>query len=472
MSDTAKKPGWFGRLDNRDEREFLPAALEILETPPSPLGRGVAITIMALFLIAIVWALLGKVDVNATASGRLEPSGKVKVVQPLDFGTVRAIHVQDGDHVQAGQVLIELDPTDTGADRDRLAHDLVRAELDVARLTALKQGIEHGGGVGSFVAPADASSLQIEEARTAMKAQADEQASKIANITQQISQKQAEAEEVAGTTAKLKASLPLVEQKTRLHQQLRDKGFGTSFALLDAQQQLSETRHEILVQSDRAAQALASQTALERARDATVSEFATHVLEDLSKAEQQRSELTQELVKAQRKSTDTTLRAPISGVVEQLAIHTVGGVVTPAQHLLVVVPGDQALTVEASLPNRDVGFVHAGQDAQVKVETFSFTRYGLIHGRVIGVSRDTSADERGQDPSQPQPAQTPVQPPQSPTYTVRIALDRSAMMVDGKLQPLAPGMAVTAEIRTGRRTIIDYLFSPLAKRANESLHER
>ena len=188
-------------------------------------------------------------------------------------------------------------------------------------------------------------------------------------------------------------SMPMLAEKERLHQKLHDEGYGTSFALLDAQQQLSEARHDLTVDAERSSQAQASRIALERQRDGTVSQFAAGVLDDLAKAQEKASELTQELVKAQQKSTETTLRAPTDGVVEELAVHTVGGVVTPAQRLMAVVPDDQKLIVEAQLPNRDVGFVHAGQDVSVKVETFSFTRYGMLHGKVLSVSRDAVATQ-------------------------------------------------------------------------------
>ena len=453
------------RFDPKDEREFLPAALEVLETPPSPAGRAMAILIGVFFVIALAWAFLGKLDVLATAPGRLLPSGKVKVIQPLDPGVVRAIHVQDGDHVRAGQLLIELDPTEAGADRDRLAQDLAQTQLEVARLNALKPMAETGRAPGPLIAPADAKSDDVEQARGALRAQIDQQAAKIAGLDQQIAEKRAEEQEVAATIAKLNASLPMMEEKERLHRSLREQGYGTSFALLDAQQQLSEARRDLTVEAARQAQAHAAAAALERDKAQAASEFAAGVLADLAKAEEKQNELTQDLVKAQQKSTATQMRAPIDGVVEELAVHTVGGVVTPAERLMILVPDSQQLIVEAQLANRDVGFV--------QVETFNFTRYGLIPGKVIDVSRDAvaPADRLAEDAGGAPTGTAPPQPG-SPTYTARIALSRSTMMVDGQERALIPGMAITAEVRTGRRTIIDYLLSPLARKGNEALHER
>ncbi|MEO7026836.1 MAG: HlyD family type I secretion periplasmic adaptor subunit [Caulobacteraceae bacterium] len=460
-------------FDGKDEREFLPAALEILETPPSPAGRFLAFVIGAFFLIAVLWSLIGKVDVLATASGRLLPAGKVKVIQPLDPGLVRAIAVQDGDHVRAGQLLIELDPTQTGADSDRLARDLATNSLDVARLTALKRTAETGGAAGPLIPPEGATPDDLAQARAALTAQIDGQAAKVAALDEQIAEKRAEGGEVAAAIAKTNAGLPMLTEKARLHQQLHDQGFGTSFAWLDAQEQLSDARNDLKVDAERADQSRASASALQRQRAQAVSEFAAGVLADLAKAQEKQNELAQDLIKARQKSADTSIRAPIDGVVEELAVHTIGGVVTPAQRLMILVPDTGSLIVEAQLPNRDIGFVHAGQDAAVKIETFNFTRYGLIHGRVMEVSRDAvAASDRRADDSLAGDAPPTAAPAGSPTYTARIRLAQTYMTVDGQRRDLIPGMAVTAEIKTGRRTIIDYLLSPLSRRTNEALHER
>ena len=154
-----------------------------------------------------------------------------------------------------------------------------------------------------------------------------------------------------------------------------------------------------------------------------------------------------------------------------MVVHTLGGVVTPAQRLLLVVPDSQNLIVEAEISDRDVGFVRAGEAVEIKVETFNFTRYGLLNGRVLRVSRDVvTTDDRGVGDGAADPAAD--RRLRAPAYVARISLDASSLMIDGLRQPLRPGMAVTAEIKTGRRTIIDYLLSPIARRTNESLHER
>jgi hemolysin D len=460
------------------EREFLPAALEIIETPASPVGRAMAFGILAFFCAALAWSWFGHVDIIATAQGRLLPTGKIKVVQPLEAGVVREIRVADGDVVHAGDLLIGLDDTVTSAERDRVAHDLMTAELDVARLLALKQESDPQSASEAFVAPANAPAHEAAMARAFAFAQAGEQAAKIAALDQQIDQKRAESEEVRAGIAKLEATLPLLQEKDAMRTKLLALEYGNRFAWLDAEQALREAQNDLLVQGRRAVETDAARAALERQRDQTGAEYAHKLLSDLAEAEQKASQQTQDLVKAQRKAAETALRAPIDGVVQQLAVHTLGGVVTPAQQLLVVVPEGRALILEAMVPNADVGFVHPDQEVEIKVETFNFTRYGLIRGRVIDISRDAVTDDKrptdggAGDPSAARSPRGEEPPSGSPSYVARIALEGTSMMVEGHSEPLRPGMAVTAEIKTGSRRILEYLLSPLRQYAQEAIRER
>jgi hemolysin D len=476
---TARILPWPRMPARRDsEREFLPAALEVVETPASPLGRGIAFGILAFFCAALAWSWFGYVDIIATAQGRLLPTGKVKVVQPLEAGMVREIRVQDGDQVHAGDLLIALDGTLTSAERDRVAHDLMTSKLDIARLLALKNESDPGKAQEVFAPPDNAPAHELEMARSFIWAQATEQGAKIAALDQQIDQKRAESEEVRANIDKLQATLPLLQQKDDLRTKLLTMEYGNRFAWLDAEQALLEAKHDLLVQGRKAAETAAAQAALERQRDQTRAEYAHKVLSDLDEAEEKASQQTQDLVKAERKSKETELRAPIGGVVQQLAIHTLGGVVTPAEQLLVIVPEDQSLILEAMVSNGDVGFVHAGQEVEVKVETFSFTRYGLIHGHVISISPDVviedkrPTDDGGANSADSKNGKGDQSANSSPSYVARVALEGTSMMVDGRMEPLRPGMAVTAEIKTGSRRILEYLLSPLRQYSQEAIRER
>lgn len=462
---------------SRDDLEFLPAALEIVETPASPLPRAVAASLAAFLAIAIGWACIGHIDIIATAQGKVVPTGRVKVIQPLESGIVSAIHVADGDKVREGQVLIEMDQTISRADRDRARYDLIRARLDAARLSALRAGFNSGYAPSGFAPPPDAPAYEVARTEATMQAQAEQQIAKIAAIDQQIAQKAAEADSISAAIDKLEAGLPYLIDTADIRKKAMQIEFGNRIAHLDAQFRLSDQNHELVTQRRRAVEAEAARKALEASREQTRAEYVRGIVTDLAEAEQKAAQTAQDLIKAEKKMQDQVLRAPMDGTVQQLAIHTVGGVATPAQALLVVVPTDVRIEVEAMVLNNDIGFVHDGDPVEVKVDTFNFTKYGLLHGKVVSVSRDAIARDKTnvQAEAQRQSGQTArsSEPPgQELLYAARIALAETKMQVEDRVVDLAPGMAVTAEIKTGQRRIIEYLLSPLLRYRQESLRER
>jgi hemolysin D len=471
----AAKPPSGGQRVARAHLEFLPAALEILDTPASPAGRAVAATIGLFLLIALTWSILSQVDIVATTEGTVIPVGKSKIVQPLEAGVVKAILAQDGDHVRAGQTLFELDVTIAAAERDRLARDLRQAQLDAAGLRALRHDLDTGAGLASFTPPANVPATEIAITRAAIEARRQENLEKLAGLQQQIGQKDAEAAENDATLAKLTSSLPMLAQKRDLYRALLNVAFTNKMAWLDAEQAYSDQVHQVAVQQSHAATITAARAALLRQVAETRAGYAHDVLKDLAEAEQKAGELVQQLAAAAHKAEQSVLTAPIDGVVQQLAVHTVGGVVTPAQALLTVAPEDGPVLIEATVDNKDIGFVHAGQDVAVKVQTFQFTRYGLLHGHVVDVSRDrVEAQPTGPRPTAEKPSEQDTNDAKAdgPTYVAHVTLDSARMLIDGQEQAVAPGMAVTAEIKTGRRSVVSYLLSPLRQYAHEGIRER
>jgi hemolysin D len=271
--------------------------------------------------------------------------------------------------------------------------------------------------------------------------------------------------------------LPLVDEEATIRRKAKEFAYGNQIAYLEAQTRLVEQQQELVVQKRHLAVVTAARQALELQHDEVTAQYAHDVLSDLADAEQKSAELTQDLIKAEQKMDERVLRAPVDGTVQQLAIHTIGGVVTPAQQLMMIVPADSHLEAEAMVSNRDIGFVHAGETAEIKIDTFNFTRYGLLHGEVLDVSqdaivRDKPADKTDSQKSQGALADTSEPAGQELLYAARVSLDRTQMEIDGKLVNLGPGMAVTVEIKTGSRRVIEYLLSPLLRYKQESLRER
>jgi hemolysin D len=453
------------------ELAFLPAALEIAETPPSPVGRAVGATIIAIFCVVLAWATIGKVDIVASAEGKIVPSGRTKLIQPFETGVVRAINVHDGQRVKAGQSLIELDPTMTTAEQDRFKGDLISAQLDVARLKAVLS--EGEDAVADFHPPEGASAAQVEMHREFLISQTSEQRAKLSELARQASQKEAERSTVEATIAKIEATIPPLQERVDTHKYLSDKGLASKMTYLAEYQDLVGQQQDLLIQRSKRKEAEAAFATLKETRERTAAEFRRTTYDELAKAEQKAAGIAQDVIKAERRSNLQVLSAPVDGVVQQLAVHTIGGVVTPAQPLAVVVPLDSGLEIEASLANDDIGFVHEGQDVEVKVHTFNFTRYGLLHGRVISVSSDAISRDGGEGrPRSQDGKEGDRQQGQDLVYMARISLDQRQMRSGDHVVDLGPGMAVTAEVKTGSRRIIGYLLSPVARYEHDVLRER
>jgi hemolysin D len=457
-----------------EETAFLPAALEIVETPASPVGRAVAATIIAIFCFSMGWASFSQIDIVASASGKIVPAEGTKVIQPFEMGIVRAIHVHDGQKVRAGDVLVELDPTINQSDRNHNRSDLIASQLEIARLKAGLADVKNP--VDAFHPPADATPDQIDMQHDYLLKQTAEYRAKIEALDRQIDQKQAERDTIQATVAKLSAVVPIVQQRVDIRRVSSEQEYTSKFQYLEMLQLLVEQQQELLVQRSKLHETDANVAALTESRTQAAAEFQRTLYGQLAEAERKADGLKYDVAKNEQKINAQYLTSPIDGTIQQLAVHTIGGVVSPAQVLLSVVPTESRLEIEAMILNRDIGFIHPKQQAEIKVDTFSFTKYGLLHGEVLSVSQDAIVRDKSADRASeksPGAESTSSEPKgQDLSFSARVSLDRSQMQIDDRLINLTPGMAVTVEIKTGSRSLLGYLLSPVMKYGHDSLRER
>jgi len=431
------------------ENEFLPAAIEILRSPPPPVGRAVLWAIVGVFSTAVLWAWLGHVDMLAVARGKVIPSDYSKVIQALDPGIVRTIYVRDGQEVTTGSSLIDLDPTTTAAEHDRQAKELSAARVHIARLRALLDG-EHG-----LEPPASAEPDFILLQQALLAEQREEHGSRVEAARFLVEQRHAM---VAGTQAdidRLEATVPMLTERAEAFRTLLEGGFVARLQFLEIEEQRIARVQALAMQRERLRQDRAALAEAVEQRQVVDLEFKRSRLAELAEWEIRAASLEQETIKAAKRAEVQRLTAPVDGVVQQLAVHTLGGVVTPAQPLLVVVPHDHPLEIDAWVENKDIGFVRVGQPVEAKLDTFPFTTYGTIPGVVRVVSRDAvQVDKVGL------------------VYAIRASLARSTIVIDGQPTQLLAGMSVSVEIKIGRRRLLDFFLSPFLRHARESLHER
>jgi hemolysin D len=434
-------------MNRKVELAFLPAAMEVEQTPPSPAGRAILWIILALFVIALLWASVGRVDVVAIAKGRIIASGHSKTVQPLEIGTVTAIQVREGQYVSAGETLLLLDPTSAQADVDRL----------IGERDAVKRAIARYRQLGDWlVQPLPPETVELRVIGDALiLGQWQEYQDRRQVLFREREQRQAERRSALQQVEKLGAILPILSQRAADQKGLVEQKLLPKQPYLEIEQERLETLHDLRTHEDRVREHDAALQTLEARIRHMQSEFRSKVTERLDHAEQELDRVAQELIKARARFRSRTINAPVSGTVQQLQVHNVGAIVTPAQALMVVVPDANSLEVEATLENKDIGFVEVGQAVEIKVDTFPFTRYGTIHGEVIGLSNDAIADERG-----------------GLVYRMRVAMARATVDVNGAMVALLPGMTVTVESKTGTRRMIEFFLSPLLRYAQESARER
>ena len=438
------------------QRQFLPAALEIQDTPPSPAGRWLSFSLMALFSIGILWASFGEVDIVVTAPGRVIPSGQVKIIQPLETGTVKRIHVRDGDTVQQGQPLISLDTTYAGADKQRIHQQLMDLSLQVSWREALEYWLDLNRQQETDLQfSVNVSQQQQQKARQLYAQQRDELKARLNGLHKEQAAAEAELATVAAELNRVELALPILNEQVKAYKYLYDKQYGAKVQYLQIKQQQVELEKSIPILESRQRQFKETAASLESRTQSLLLEQRKNNLLELERLTNEIAVLEQDAIKAQQRERQQILIAPVSGTVQQLAIHTIGGVVTPAQELMKIVPKQAHMEVEALVQNKDIGFINAGQVAEVKVDTFNFTKYGVIDAEVKHIAQDAIPDEA-----------------LGWVFPMILTLEREVVDVESKAVRLSPGMSITAEVKTGKRRLIEFFLSPLLRYRQESVRER
>lgn len=437
-----------------DEVAFLPAHLELTETPVSPLARWTMRLIIAFFGVALLWACIGKVDIVAVAPGKVVVGSRTKVIQPAETAVVKRILVQDGQVVRAGQLLIELDATSTGADVAKAGDALVNAQLTERRLAALVRALDTG------LAP----KLSEEEGLPKGRLESEQQLAlsqyaayraKRDSLLALVSQRRAEEQTVQALIGPLQETAHIARTREGDYAKLIEGKFVGRHDYLLRQQERIAAERDLASQRSRLQETKSALSGAQEELRVHTADMRQQTLDGLRQAREQAAQFAPEVSKTTQRNALMQLRAPVAGTVQQLAVHTVGGVVTPAQALLAVVPSEESLEVEATVLNKDIGFVKPGQRVTVKVESFPYTRYGYLEGTVETVSHDAAQDEQ-----------------LGLVFPARVKLKQSHLDIDGTKVNVTPGMNLSAEIKTGRRRVFDYLLSPLRQHGDEALQER
>lgn len=426
-----------------DVHEFRPVLAEIEEDPGSPLGPATFWLVVAVFTFFLGWAIFGQVDVVVSARGQVIPAGQVKLVQPLNGGVISAILVKEGDFVKKGQALVVIDPSTTEPSLKSSQETLAHVQLEQARLQAAAGGGSFRAG-GSSDANTQArlynASLEALEKQLAAKEKV------LDNLDEQVQAKKVEIQHIQETL-----SINLDKEKRLRDVQdiiAKDDYDKVQNDILAGQNRLKVLGHEL--------EELDSQKQQTREEMAYIEQnFKSTTLSDLSEKEKQATQLEASLQESTFRNARQTLVAPVDGYVHELFVHTVGGVVTPAQKIVSIVPVNTPLLIQSTVLNKDIGFVKEGMPVAIKVDTYDFQKYGTLNGVVTQIDKDSRADKQ-----------------LGAVYTIYVNPLQHSLLVDGKWQNLSSGLSVSSEIKTGKRHIIEFFIYPLIKHLNEGMSVR
>lgn len=446
---------------DRTEREFLPAALEIMARPPSPLGPLLLWVIVLLFVAGILWSIRAEVDIVTTAEGRLIPSGRVKKIQPMEQGIVRRILVKNGDRVKKGQILVEIDQTITLANLERTRQQLADSRLVLRRLQTLSDCLGMDGMASACAdpaymdAPADRNNPGVQLNNQLIARRLREYHARTAAMTRGLDRLVAEKHALNAAIAKLQSVLPLISRRAEAVKTLFTARMASEFQYLELEQSRIETVQDLEIQKSNRRKLDAAIAESRQQLSAFREQVSAGILDEMVSEQQRINLLSEELKKTRELNAIRILRSPIQGLVQQLAIHTVNGVVTPAQQLMLIVPDTRELLVEAFIDNNDIGFVNEQDHAEVKIHTFPFTRYGLADARVVHISNDAINQEN-----------------RGAVFQTLLSLRHDYLRIGDRYIRLTPGMTVTAEIKTGKRRLIEFFLAPLLRYRHDSVRER
>ncbi|KGE80715.1 HlyD family type I secretion periplasmic adaptor subunit [Agrobacterium pusense] len=485
----AAASGKKNEVANRQDMEFLPAALEILEAPCSPIRIAFLWFICILAASLLAWGWFGKFDMVATAQGKIQPIGRVKIIESLEYGKTSSVIVGNGDVVEAGDLIAKLDDTESRADEAAKSSSLHTLQAEISRRTAfrealaiLKANVWQEAPTSIYPVPALPENIpQLIRLREQAVFEADLRGV-LANIRSLTAQRRHRENQVAGLAEAIASQRELVrtlEQRVNMRSQLLISRAGSQIEVFDATQEHQEAKSAL---ADKQAQLMGS-----KAEVNVVIAEAEKIIETASadnsnrwlEAQRAKDELDQELIKIKSRRERFEIRSPIGGVVQFSTITSAGQVVPANTELMRIVPRESVLEIEAYLANQDIGFVEARQSVIIKIDAYPHTRFGILKGEVKHVASDAipEPDAQNLESTVARSTQSAIptgnaQRVQNLVFPVTIALRDNVMQINGQFVPLTPGMSVTVEIKTGERRILEYLFSPLAEIASGAMKER
>ncbi|MDR1461258.1 MAG: HlyD family type I secretion periplasmic adaptor subunit [Campylobacteraceae bacterium] len=432
--------------NKNDSHEFWPLLVEIEDRPLNPLGRIILWLIIGILLIGIIWLYFGKIDVVVSARGKVIPSGEIKILQPIETGVVSKILVKEGDYVTKNQVLMQIDPTITETSLESKIKNLAVINLEVERLKAL---VENEPFIPDESAPSNIIKEQmslyihqrelLQESKMQFDLRKEQTSSQLSSAKSESIRLKSMLNKEQDTASRMEKVLDIIARREYDETQKNIINFSEQF--FQSEQKISEITHKL--------------NEIEKEEKVYIQKIMSEWFTALVEKQKELRDLESQINAIGFQNRQQQIKAPLNGYIGKLLVHTEGGVVTPAEKLLTIVPEDAPLIIKATVLNQDIGFITNDMNASIKVDTFTFQKYGLIDADVFFISNDAIEDEK-----------------LGPVYEIKLNPKKLSLIVDGKERSLESGMSVTAEIKVGKRRIIEFFIYPIIRYLDEGMSVR
>ncbi|WP_375738881.1 HlyD family type I secretion periplasmic adaptor subunit [Pseudomonas boanensis] len=450
MDRTSASLGYFGKRGSPDT-EFMPEVTGALLEDTPRTARMTVWTACSLLLIALIWARFAVLEEVTTGEGKAIPSSKVQVIQNLEGGIVSEILVREGQVVDKGAVLLRLDDTRFLSNKGETEADRLALLARVERLSAEAEDrpIALPEEITKYAPQLAADELSLYSARM----QRLESEQRI--LSEQLRQKTQELAEFRSKAQQYRSSLGLIQQELNMSQPLVKSGAISQVEILRLQRSAVETRGELNATTLAIPRAESAVAEIERKMEESRLSFRSDAFKELNEVRTELSKITSTSKAIDDRVSRTTVVSPVHGIIKQLKVNTIGGVVQPGSDLVEVVPLEDSLLIEARIRPQDVAFLHPGQKAMVKFSAYDYTIYGGMKANLELIGADTITDEEGKS-----------------YYLIQVRTEKSHLGKDDHPLLIIPGMIATVDIITGEKTVLDYLLKPVLKARQEAMRER
>ncbi len=428
-----------------DSYEFKPLLSEIEDTPVSPLGRFMFWTVLSLIIITILWLFIGKVDIVINARGIVIPDGEAKVIQPFETGVIKQILVKEGDFVKKGQLLIEIDSSITDTQLETVTKNLEQSKLEAERLNANSKLTNFN--------PKNHNNQEVEtqqriyqENLKYLQSSVNQKQQEINQISRQIDSSQAQKRDYLSQLTNAKERQHRLENVLDViaynqYQDAKDRTISLTESVNRTESEIQRLQHQKRQVQNEISQLQAN--------------FKLQNLNLLSETQKRINDLNANREQIEFSNKNQKITAPCDGYIDKLAIHTIGGIVTQAQEIIALTPAQTPVLIKAKVLNKDIGFIKPNLPVSIKIDTYDFQKYGILHGKVRSISQNSIEDEK-----------------LGPIYEIYIKPEQNTLTIEGNEQKLSTGMTLNAEIEIGERRIIEFFIYPLIKYMDEGISVR